>query len=459
MKLKILHNQKILPLLILITLFSFQKCNLTKKRKMENQESPLILKYDFGTGKVANGYTKVTGNMTYNEARSYGFISDTTIQNITRNSKEAIQGDFCTSSKPFYFFVDLAEGNYRIKITFGDPMGTSLNTVKAESRRLMLHNIKTKKGQSITKTFTVNIRRPKINQTDSIVRKEREYVFLNWDDKLTLEFNNKRPRINALEIKEVQDVTTIFLAGNSTVVDQEYVPWAAWGQMLPVFFNEQISVANYAESGEAMLSFIHRNRLKKITSQIKAGDYLFIQFGHNDQKKQSSAYLEAHTGYKKYLGKFVDTARQYEATPVLITSMHRRKFDEHGEIINTHGDYPQAVREVAKKKDVALIDLHAMSEKFYEALGVEGSRKAFVQYPSHSFPNQEEKLADNSHHSTYGAYQLAKYVIKGIQENDLPLVQYLRSWVKPYDPDNPQPFETFDVPFSPAIKMLRPEGS
>lgn len=437
----------------------FQSCQSNNQKEAGNQINTILKKFDFGSGKTENGFVRVTGEMIYGKKRGYGFVSDSVVNGVDRKTDDALHSDFCTSNAPFYFFVDLPEGNYRVKVHFGDAKGTSLTTLKAESRRLMLHNIQTSEGEFKTETFTISRRSPRINEADSIRRKERELAFLNWDNRLSLEFNNTRPCINGIEVAKVSDVTTVFLAGNSTVVDQEYVPWAAWGQMLPLFFDDKVVIANYAESGEAMLSFIRENRLKKILSQIKPGDYLFIQFGHNDQKKQSSAYLEAHTGYKKYLSMFVDTTRAYGATPVLISSMHRRKFDENGNLVNTHGYYPQAVRDVAKEKDVALVDLNKMSGEFYKALGVEGSRNAFVQYPAHTFPGQDKALADNSHHSTYGAYELAQCVVKGIREDNLNLVRHLRPGIKPFDPSHPLLFKDFDVPFSPAIQLLRPEGN
>ena len=414
---------------------------------------------DFGGKQVQKGYLQVSGDMVYSESRGYGFSSCKPIKNITRQKGNQLNKDFCTSEEPFYFFIDLPEGNYKVDIILGDQSGKSINTVKAESRRLILNRVITKNGQIKTKTFSVNVRRPKINQNDSIIRNPREYVYLNWDNKLSLEFNNKNPKVAGLKVTKIQDVTTIFLAGNSTVTDQEYVPWAAWGQMLPYFFDQNITVANYAESGSAMKNFIASNRLKKIKNKIGSGDYLFIQFGHNDQKKQSSAYLEPNQGYKKYLKKFVKTARKFEATPVLIPSMHRRKFDNNGNIINTHGEYPQAVREVARETNVALIDLTKMSKKLYEALGVKGSQKAFVHYPANTFPGQNKKLSDNSHHSVYGAFQLAKCIVKGIKRNNLRLIRYFRNPDKSYEPGNPDPFQQVKIPYSPSIKILRPKGN
>jgi lysophospholipase L1-like esterase len=323
----------------------------------------------------------------------------------------------------------------------------------------MVEEVTTAKGEIKTETFVVNVRTPIIDKETSIRRKPREMSYLNWDEKLTLEFNNTNPSICGIEIKKVENATTIFLTGNSTVVDQEREPWAAWGQMLPVFFNKKVAIANYAESGEAMKSFIAEKRLMKISTQIKKGDYLFIQFGHNDQKPQSSAYLEPFTGYKEYLKIFINEARKHGANPVLITSMNRRSFNENGELINTHGDYPEAARQVAKEENVPLIDLHLMSKAFYEALGVENSKKAFVHYPAGSFPGQTEDFKDNSHHSTYGSYQLAKCIVQGIKDNNLDLAKYLKHGIPDYNPASPDSFKEWDLPISPLFEAIKPDGN
>lgn len=422
------------------------------------QSELTIRKFDFGTGKVAEGYTQVTGKNIYNKKIGYGFISETPVVGIKRRDKDALKCDYCISDKPFYFVVDLPEGNYEIKITFGDKKHETKTTVKAESRRLMLEEVNTAKGEFVTKTIMVNVRTPQINETEKIRLKSREVVYLNWDNKLTIEFNNQNPCINAVEIIKVNDITTIFLAGNSTVVDQEYEPWAAWGQMLPCFFGNEVVIANYAESGEAMKSFEAAKRLKKIMTLIKPGDYMFIQFGHNDQKTQSSSYVEAFAGYKEYLKKFAQMAREHGGNPVLISSMHRRKFDENGQIINTHGDYPEAMKQAAEEENIPFINLNLMSEKLYEALGEEGSKKAFVHYPANSFPGQTTALEDNSHHSTYGAYQLAKCVIEGIKTNNLDIAKYLLDKESNYDPAKPDPPEEWKLPVSPSFQDIKPDG-
>ncbi len=437
----------------LLTLFLSTSFSLDLPMKNPNTS----IKFDFGTGKTAHGFIKVTGNMEYTKKRGYGFVSEMPVEDIDRGGKDALTSDFCTSNKPFYFVIDIPEGNYEVKITFGDRKGKSINTVKAESRRLMLKNIEMSPGEFKKERFTVNVRTPRINDKESIILKSRETNFLNWDNKLTLEFNGARPCIDAVQIKKVKNAKTVFLAGNSTVVDQEHEPWAAWGQMLPYFFKPGIVVANYAESGEAMKSFEREKRMTKILSLIQPGDYLFIQFGHNDQKPGTS-YLEANTTYKEYLKKFVRQTREHKAVPVLISSMHRRKFDENGKIINTHGDYPKAMSEVAQEEQVPFIDLNAMSKVLYEALGIENSKKAFVHYPAGTFPGQQEELKDDSHHSTYGAYQLAKCIVKGIKANKLDLANYLIHDIEPYDPAHPDLFDKWNLGASPSFDLIKPDG-
>ena len=156
--------------------------------------------------------------------------------------------------------------------------------MRAESRRLFLENISTRKGEFLTYRFTVNKRNTIISDGEKVQIKEREKNKLNWDDKLTFEFNGDAPCLASLKIEPVNDVVTVFLAGNSTVVDQDNEPWASWGQMIPRFFDEHVCFANYAESGERADTFIKAGRLKKALTQMKEGDYMFIEFGHNDQK-------------------------------------------------------------------------------------------------------------------------------------------------------------------------------
>lgn len=415
-------------------------------------------KFDFGEGNVAEGYQQVLPSTLYTKARGYGIASHAPVESVVRSGKDVLKNDFITSKSPFYFVVDLPEGNYEVTVLLGDSEGESVTTVKAESRRLMLENITTPMGKVESHTFMVSVRTPKIDREESIRLKPREINYLNWDDKLTIEFNDERPCVAAIEITPVEDVITVYLAGNSTVVDQEYEPWAAWGQMIPRFFGPGVVIANYAESGESLKSFIGERRLKKILSTIKEGDYLFIEFAHNDQKPGSS-YVEPFTSYKEHLKIFIHEARKRGAHPVLVTSMHRRQFDESGTVINTLGDYPAAMRETAQEENVPCIDLNAMSKVLYEFWGPEQSKKAFVHYPAGTFPGQADALKDDTHFSNYGAYEIARCIVTGILSNKLELAQYLKEDIVPFDPENPNPMDGWQLPPSPDVTVVKPDGN
>jgi lysophospholipase L1-like esterase len=403
-------------------------------------------KFDFGPGAAAPGYQQVMPQNIYSRDAGFGFEPGAQITCVNRKSKDALRDGFCTGDKPFYFSVALPEGNYKVTVTLGDAEGESATTVKAELRRLMLERVTTKRGRFETRSFTVNLRTPQIAGGGEVKLKDREKTteIWNWDEKLTLEFNNESPKVCAIEIVPV-NVPTIFLLGDSTVCDQPLEPYNSWGQMLTRFFRPGVAVANHAESGESLRSSLGAKRLDKVLSQMKPGDYLFIQFGHNDEKEKGEG-VGAFTTYKADLKKFVDGARQRGGIPVLITPVQRRSFDKDGKITNSHGDYPEAMRQVAKEYSVPLIDLTAMSKPLYEAWGVEPSMRAFA-------PN------DNTHHNNYGSYELAKCIVEGIRSTKLDLVKYLVTDVPRFDPKHPDPIEGFSVPPSPLLTAAKPLGS
>jgi lysophospholipase L1-like esterase len=322
--------------------------------------------------------------------------------------------------------------------------------------------METPNGKIITASFTVHVKDSFIRLPDGTTNvrlKSREKVYLHWDDKLTLEFNNAASKVCAVEITNAENIPTVFLAGNSTVVDQAEEPWAAWGQMIPAFFQPgKLAVANYAESGETLKAFKGERRLEKIWSLAKKGDYLFIEFAHNDQKPGGN-HLDPFTTYKQTLKEWITEAKQRGVTPVLVTSMHRRTFDADGKITNSLGDYPKAVRQTANQEDVAVIDLNSMSKMVYEALGPQQSIKAFVHFAANTYPNQPKDVADNTHFSTYGAYQLAQCVATGIRQNIPELAKYLRKESPLYDPTAPDDVSKWNLPLSSFIGATKPDGN
>ncbi len=214
--------------------------------------------------------------------------------------------------------------------------------------------------------------------------------------------------------------------------------------MLTRFFKPEVAIANNAESGESLRSSLGAKRLDKVLSQLNKGDYVFIHYGHNDEKEKGEG-VGALTTYKASLKKYVEAIKVKGGNAVLITPMHRRTFDENGKITNSHGDYLQAVSEAAKEENVPLIDLAAMSKQFYEALGKEKSGAAF-------------KEGDATHHSKYGSYELAKMIVEGIKTDNLPIAKYLINMPK-FDPSKPDSFESFSVPASPTANSVKPLGS
>lgn len=406
------------------------------------QAQPINYKFDFTASKTKNGFIPITSQSVYGNDLRYGYDLST----------------FPDGDKPFFFSVDVPEGNYRVKVVLGSKETASNTTVKAESRRLMLENNKTKKGEFVTRTFSVNIRNTKIGDLDSVRIKEREIGKLIWDNKLTLEFNGENPSVKSIEIASANNLITLFLAGNSTVVDQDLEPWCGWGQAFTRFFSSEVAVANYAESGEAANTFVSSKRFDKLMTKIKKGDYLFIEFGHNDQKQKTEG-KGPYTSYKSDLKYLVDQARAKGAKPVLITSMHRRSFDAEAKIINTHGEYPNAVRLLAKEENVPLIDLNNMSKQLYEAWGIEGSKRAFVHYSANTFADQKEALADNTHFNFYGGYEIAKCVLKGIIDINLPIKKYIVKDYKAFDPASPDDVDTFNIPPTPFASTLKPDGN
>lgn len=364
-----------------------------------------------------------------------------------------IENGACSSDSPFFVSVAEPDGDYRVTVVLGSKNAAAATAVKAEARRLMLDEVATQPGQTARRSFVVNVRTPQVTSDEAVRLKPREIDNLDWDDKLTLEFTGQHPAVESITIEPVR-VPTVYIAGDSTVVDQDKEPWAAWGQVLPVFFNDKIAIANEAESGETIASFVSEHRFDKIFSTIRAGDYLMMQFAHNDQKPGRGFVSIAE--YKDLLRRYIGLARERGAHPILVTSMNRRRFSPDGKIIATLGDYPQAMREVAAEQHVPLIDLNAMSQTLFEAMGPDGTLKAFVHYPANTFPDQPEALADDTHFNSYGALELAKCVVASIRAQHLPLAGFLRRGIPRFDPAHPDPPSVWSIPRDPFVSDVTP---
>ena len=263
--------------------------------------------------------------------------------------------------------LPLGEGNWRITLDLGSDARAGRTTVKAENRRLMVLDAVTAPGQSLSRRFTVHVHNDALGDVPEnapgaahVRLRPDQAAQRNWDDRLTLEFLGA-PAVRSVTAEPAR-VATLFLVGDSMVADHPREPTASWGQMLSLMLDADVAVANYAESGATLKSFLADLRLDKVLGLIRPGDYLFIQFGHNDQKAQwPQTYAEADTTYRAYLNAYIAEARRRGATPVLVTSPERRNFDARGRITPSLGDYPAVMREVAAAGRVPLIDLNRAS--------------------------------------------------------------------------------------------------
>lgn len=361
-------------------------------------------------------------------------------------------------AEPFYFSVKVPDGNYLVTVTLGGKKNSN-TTLRAEGRRLMMDNITTSKAKETrVVSFVVNKRSPQIDEKRRVKIKDREKDYLAWDDKLTLEVNGTNPAVKRIHI-EPANVPTVYLCGNSTVVDQNFEPWASWGQMITRWFNDGVAVSNHAESGLTARTFIDSYRLEKILSTLKAGDYVFVEFGHNDEKEKRAGD-GAWYHYQYQLKIFVDKVREKGAEIVFCTPTQRRFFEKDNKTIrNTHGDFPAAMKMVAELEKVPVIDLNAMTKTLFETMGFEGSKRLLVHYPANTFPNQPEALADNTHFNTFGAYEVAKCVIMGIKALNLPLVQHLRDDWNDFTPEQPDDWKSFNWAPAKISELTKPDGN
>jgi lysophospholipase L1-like esterase len=323
----------------------------------------------------------------YHADDGFGFVDSPGLAGIA---------DGVVAPRYFRFDVNLPEGNYDVGVTLGGTETESITTVKAEDHRPMLLDVSVLPYQNARKTFTVNVRRGPEGQAT-----------LDADGCLNLEFVGSNPSLMKLDIKPNVKAVTVFIAGDSMACDQESIPLAGWGQMLPILFKSgEVAVSNQAVPNATAQSFIEEKRLDAITKSMKSGDYLFVEFGANDVADHT---LDA-AKWKGFLKTYVDEARNHGANVVLITPPPKLQFDADGKIQNTLVDFPQWMRDFATEQNVPLIDLNAKATTFLETLGRNAGTKAF---------------ADDSNLSAYGAFEMAKLVAMGIQEQKLDLAAHL----------------------------------
>lgn len=226
----------------------------------------------------------------------------------------------------------------------------------------------------------------------------------------------------------------IFLIGDSTMANKKAIdaPETGWGQVFDRLFTEAVEIQNHAVNGRSTRSFRTLGHWKGVHDQLHKGDYVFIQFGHNDQKADDTLrYAAAQTDYRANLERYIRETEAKGAVPVILTPVMRRKFDENGKLVDQHGEYPAVAREVAQKHRLSLIDMHAASWKILEEQGEKGSKKIFMHYPGGIFPKFPQGITDNTHFSPYGAALMANTVADELMKQGHPLRNFLKKSVYP----------------------------
>ncbi|WP_035108738.1 rhamnogalacturonan acetylesterase [Flavobacterium denitrificans] len=212
---------------------------------------------------------------------------------------------------------------------------------------------------------------------------------------------------------------TLYCIGDSTMAnkkDPDRNPEHGWAQVMQSFFKDDIVVVNKAVNGRSTKSFINEKRWDSIYKKLKKGDYVFIEFGHNDEKiEDSTRYTNPHTAYRYNLIKFINESREKGAVPILLTSIARRNFNEKGVLVPTHGDYPLETRLVAQEYKVPFIDLEYYTELLEQSYGPEKSKQLHLHFKAGEVPYYKDDKKDDTHLSLLGANKIAQIVINQLK--------------------------------------------
>ena len=360
-------------------------------------------------------------------------------------------------TNPMFFSVKVPEGDYKVTVTLGSKKYAGVTALRCETRRMVVERMVTRKGELHNVAFNVNVHTPYINGEKTVNLQKREKKDWGWDNRLTLEFNGDAPAVSRIRIEPNKPERKIWLCGNSTVTDQDGEPYTSWGQMLPYWFDERVSVENIAMSGLRTSTFIGQNRLEKIKKEVKKDDYVIIEFGHNDEK-DSKPGSGAWYNFSANLKTFIDELRPLGARIILVTPIERRRFSD-GKAQPTHGDYPAAIRAIAEREHLPLIDLTIVTTALYNTMGETDSKHLLVHYPMGSYPDQKEELKDNTHNNAFGAYEVSKLVIMGMKLLDLELIDYLRPNWRDFSPSQPDDWRKFYWPLTPSVSVEKPAGN
>jgi lysophospholipase L1-like esterase len=220
---------------------------------------------------------------------------------------------------------------------------------------------------------------------------------------------------------------TIWLIGDSTMAQKptNKFPEHGWGMPFANYFNHAVQVKNKAKNGRSTRTFLQENLWQPIVDSLQEGDYVFIQFGHNDESQKHPDRYTSPEDYRINLLKFINETKAKKATPILLTPVSRRYFDKEGKIKQTHLPYSDVVRVLAKEQNVMVIDLDEKSRNLYQQFGDEDSKLLFLDFPAGLHPNYPEGAKDGTHFNEYGARRIAELVLQEIKKQQIGLTTYI----------------------------------
>jgi lysophospholipase L1-like esterase len=231
-------------------------------------------------------------------------------------------------------------------------------------------------------------------------------------------------------VAQPSPVITVHLAGDSTLADRptpERNPYRGWGQLLSRFFDDSVAVHNHAVNGRSTKSFIDEGKWAALMAEVHRGDYVIIQFGHNDEKREDTTrYADPDVAFRANLRRFIADVRGAGATPILCTPIARRAFDSTGVLRMTHGAYPRATREVAAEMGVTLLDMERSTMALVSAAGPDSSKRLFGWVAPGTNAMYPGGLHDDTHLSPEGAIAVARLAAHAIQDSGLPLAAHVR---------------------------------
>ncbi len=219
----------------------------------------------------------------------------------------------------------------------------------------------------------------------------------------------------------------IFMIGDSTMENKSYSgsnPRKGWGQVFPLYFKEGVRVKNHALGGRSTKSFRDEGHWQTVKHQLRKGNYLIIQFGHNDAKAEAHRYAPAETDFRRNLAQYVLEAKALGAVPILCTPIVRRRFDQRGNLIDTHGDYPRVTREVAAELSVPLLELHGRTAETLRQMGPLGSRQLFLHFEPGDYEGWKGEREDNTHLSGTGAFKVCDLAVAELKREVPGLLPY-----------------------------------